>query len=36
MVKKAKKTKTPSKSKLLKKADNIFSKYIRLRDADKR
>ena len=33
--KKTAKPKRPSKSKLLKKADNIFSKYIRLRDADK-
>lgn len=30
-----KKTKTVSRSKLVKKADSIFSTYIRLRDADK-
>ena len=32
---KTKKTKTPSRSKLVKKADSVFSTYIRLRDADK-
>lgn len=32
---KTKKTKWPSRSKLVKKADSIFSTYIRLRDADK-
>ena len=30
-----KKTKTVNRSKLVKKADSIFSTYIRLRDADK-
>lgn len=35
MPKKAKKTKAPSRSKLVRKADSIFSTYIRLRDADK-
>lgn len=31
---KAKKTKTPNRSKLVKKADSIFSTYIRLRDSN--
>lgn len=35
MQKKTKKVKSPSKSSLRKKADSIFSTYIRLRDADK-
>lgn len=35
MVKKWKKTKSLSRSKLVKKADSIFSTFIRLRDADK-
>lgn len=36
MQKKVKTQKNPSRSKLVKKADSIFSAYIRLRDADKR
>jgi hypothetical protein len=36
MVKKAKKTKAPSRSKLVKKADSVFSTFIRLRDSDKK
>lgn len=35
MQKKPKKTKAPSRSKLVKKADTVFSTFIRLRDADK-
>ena len=35
MLKKPKKTKSPSKSKLRGKADSVFSTYIRLRDSDK-
>lgn len=35
LMAKTKKTKSPSRSKLVKKADSIFSTYIRLRDADK-
>lgn len=35
LKKKTKKAKSPNKSKLRKKADSIFSTYIRLRDADK-
>ena len=35
MVKKAKKTKAPSRSKLVKKADSVFSTFIRLRDSDR-
>lgn len=34
MSKKAKKTKTPTRWKLIKKADSIFSTYIRLRDSN--
>lgn len=33
---KTKNTKSPSRSKLVKKADSIFSTYIRLRDSDKK
>ena len=36
MWKKTTKPKTPSRSKLVKKADSIFSTYIRLRDSDKK
>ena len=35
MVKKIKKAKKPTRSKLVQKADSVFSTYIRLRDADK-
>jgi hypothetical protein len=35
MVKKAKKTKSPTKTALRKKADSVFSTFIRLRDSDK-
>lgn len=36
MPKKVKKTKSISRSKLVKKADSIFSTFIRLRDSDKK
>jgi hypothetical protein len=35
MQKKAKKTKSPTKTALRKKADSVFSTFIRLRDSDK-
>ena len=35
MQKKVKKTKAPSRSKLVKKADSVFSTFIRLRDSDR-
>ena len=35
MVKKIKKAKKPTRSKLVQKADSVFSTFIRLRDSDR-